>query len=52
LAIITQISLKILPTKVAMQFQKRPSIKNKESSLRLEIEAKLKKVFDPYGVFI
>ena len=52
LAIITQISLKILPTKVAMQLQQRPSIKNKESSLRLEIEAKLKKVFDPYGVFI
>mgnify|MGYP001158345727 CR=1 FL=1 len=52
LAIITQISLKILPTKVAMQFQQRPSIKNKESSLRLEIETKLKKVFDPYGVFI
>ncbi len=35
-----------------MQFQQRPSIKNKESSLRLEIETKLKKVFDPYGVFI
>ena len=52
LAIITQISLKILPIKVAMHFQQRPSIKNKESSLRLEIEAKLKKVFDPYGVFI
>ena len=52
LAIRTQISLKILPIKVAMQFQQRPSIKNKESSLRLEVETKLKKVFDPYGVFI
>ncbi|MDB9933381.1 FAD-binding protein [Candidatus Pseudothioglobus sp. Uisw_041] len=52
LAIITQISLKILPEKVAVQFHKKPSIKNKESSLREQVEIKLKKVFDPYGVFI
>ena len=52
LAIITQISLKILPEKVAVHFHKKPSIKNKESSLREQVEIKLKKVFDPYGVFI
>ena len=52
LAIITQISLKILPEKVAVQFHKKPSIKNKESAIREQVEIKLKKVFDPYGVFI
>ena len=52
LAIITQISFKILPGKAAKKFQQEAPIKNKENSLRLIYEAKLKKVFDPYGVFI
>ena len=52
LAIITQISFKILPEKAAPKFQQEAPIKNKENSLRLIYEAKLKKVFDPYGVFI
>ena len=52
LAIITQISFKILPGKAAQKFQQEAPIKNKENSLRLIYEAKLKKVFDPYGVFI
>ena len=52
LAIITQVSLKVLPTEAAVQFQQKPSIKNKESLLRQQIEVKLKKIFDPYGVFI
>ena len=52
LAIITQISFKILPEKAAQNFQQEAPRKNKESPLRLIYEAKLKKVFDPYGVFI
>ena len=52
LAIITQISFKILPEKAAQNFQQEAPIKNKENPLRLIYEAKLKKVFDPYGVFI
>jgi hypothetical protein len=30
----------------------RPERKNDHSSLRQEIEKKLKDVFDPYGVFV
>jgi len=52
LAIITQISFKILPEKAAKNFQHEVPIKNKENSLRLVYETKLKKVFDPYGVFV
>ena len=52
LALVTQISLKILPQRVAKQFQLKPSKKHKASELSLNFESKLKKVFDPYEVFI
>jgi len=52
LALVTQISLKILPEKIAKQYQIRPLKKQKVSEINLNFESKLKKVFDPYGVFI
>ena len=52
LALVTQISLKILPKKIAKQYQLRPPPKQKVSEINLNFESKLKKVFDPYGVFI
>ena len=52
LALVTQISLKILPQRIAKQFQLKPPPKNKASELSLNFESKLKKVFDPYEVFI
>jgi len=52
LALVTQISLKILPEKIAKQYQIRPLKKQKVSEINLNFERKLKKVFDPYGVFI
>ena len=52
LALVTQVSLKILPKKIAKQYQKRPLSKQKLSEINLNFESKLKKVFDPYGVFI
>jgi glycolate oxidase FAD binding subunit len=52
LAIVTQISLKILPKKIAVQFQNQPSLKTTKPTLGLYFEQKLKKVFDPYGVFL
>ncbi len=52
LALVTQISLKILPEKIAKQYQKRPPSKQKVSEINLNFESKLKKVFDPYGVFV
>ena len=52
LALVTQISLKILPEKIAKQYQLRPPPKQKVSEINLNFESKLKKVFDPYGVFI
>ena len=52
LAIVTQISLKILPKKIAVKFQNQPSLKNTKPTLGLYFEQKLKKVFDPYGVFL
>ena len=52
LALVTQINLKILPEKIAKQFQLKPPTKHKASELSLNFESKLKKVFDPYGVFI
>jgi len=52
LALVTQISLKILPKKIAKQYQLRPPKKQKASEINLNFESKLKKVFDPYGVFI
>ena len=52
LALVTQISLKILPQRIAKQFQLKPPQKHKASELSLNFESKLKKVFDPYEVFI
>jgi len=52
LALVTQISLKILPEKIAKQYQLKPPPKQKVSEISLNFESKLKKVFDPYGVFI
>ena len=52
LALVTQISLKILPEKIAKKYQLRPLPKQKVSEINLNFESKLKKVFDPYGVFI
>jgi len=52
LALVTQISLKILPKKIAKQYQVKPPIKQKVSEINLNFESKLKKVFDPYGVFV
>ena len=52
LALVTQISLKILPLRIAKQFQLKPPTKYKASELSLNFESKLKKVFDPYEVFV
>ena len=52
LALVTQISLKILPQRIAKQFQLKPPSKHKASELSLNLENKLKKVFDPYEVFV
>jgi glycolate oxidase FAD binding subunit len=52
LALVTQISLKILPKRIAKQFQLKPPPKHQVSEINLNFESKLKKVFDPYGVFI
>jgi len=52
LAIVTQVSLKILPKKIAVKFQNQPSLKNTKPTLGLHFEKKLKKVFDPHGVFL
>ena len=52
LALVTQISLKILPQRIAKQFQLKPPTKHKASELSLNFESKLKKVFDPYEVFV
>ena len=52
LALVTQISLKILPQRIAKQFQLKPPTKHKASELSLNFESKLKKVSDPYEVFV
>jgi glycolate oxidase FAD binding subunit len=52
LALVTQISLKILPQRIAKQFQIKPPPRYQVSEINLNFESKLKKVFDPYGVFI
>ena len=52
LAIITQISFKVFPEKMVQEKINRSEKKNDHSSLREEIEKKLKDVFDPYGVFV
>jgi len=52
LALVTQISLKILPQRIVNQFQLKQPQRHKASELSLNFESKLKNVFDPYGVFI
>ena len=52
LALVTQISLKILPQRIVKQFQLKQPQRHKASELSLNFESKLKKVFDPYEVFI
>jgi len=52
LAVITQISFKVLPEKIALERRNKKTKKNNPSSLRKEIEKRLKDVFDPYGVFV
>jgi glycolate oxidase FAD binding subunit len=50
LAIVTQISFKVLPSTYVGELNK-PSIVNSHSTLRIEIEQRLKQVFDPKGIF-
>jgi glycolate oxidase FAD binding subunit len=52
LALVTEVSLKILPQRSAKHYQMEPKPKNKVSSLHLDFEKKLKQIFDPTGVFI
>ena len=52
LAVITQISFKVLPKKIALERRNKKTKKNNPSSSRNEIEKRLKDVFDPYGVFV
>ncbi|HIE78169.1 MAG TPA: FAD-binding protein [Candidatus Thioglobus sp.] len=51
LAIITQISFKVLPDSYIGEFN-QPIKSSDQSTIRLQIEKKLKEVFDPRGVFI
>ena len=52
LALITQISFKILPKVAAQEYQKKPQAKQSVSELHNILTQKLKKIFDPYGIFI
>lgn len=52
LALITQISFKILPKKAAENYQLASKPKQSVSDLHQSLTEKLKQVFDPYGVFI
>ena len=52
LAVITQISFKVFPEKMAQERRVKIEKKNDHSPLRKQIEKKLKDVFDPYGVFV
>jgi glycolate oxidase FAD binding subunit len=52
LAVITQISFKVFPEKMAHERRIKIEKKNDHSPLRKQIEKKLKDVFDPYGVFV
>ena len=52
LAVITQISFKVFPEKMAQERIVKIEKKNDHSTLRKQIEKKLKDVFDPYGVFV
>ena len=52
LALITQLSFKVLPTTAALIHQKKPKPQQKVSELHKAITHKLKQIFDPYEVFI
>jgi len=52
LAVITQISFKVLPEEFANRAELKQVQTKTESPIKSEIEKKLKTVFDPYGVFI
>jgi glycolate oxidase FAD binding subunit len=51
-AVITQISFKVFPEKMVQEKRIKQAKRNDHSSLRKEIEKRLKDVFDPYGVFV
>lgn len=52
LAVITQISFKVFPEKLAQERKNNQTKKINDSPLRNELEKRLKDVFDPYGVFV
>ena len=52
LAVITEVSFKVLPEQVFNRLEQKQLKKKTESPIKSEIEKKLKSVFDPYGVFI
>ena len=52
LAVITQISFKVFPEKLAQERKNNQTKKINDSPLRKEIEKRLKDLFDPYGVFV
>jgi len=52
LALITQMSFKILPTAAALNHQKKPKPQQKTSALHASLTQKLKQIFDPYGIFV
>ena len=52
LAVITQISFKVFPEKLAQERKNNQTKKINDSPIRKEIEKRLKDVFDPYGVFV
>ena len=52
LALITQMSFKILPTDAAQRYQKKPKPQKSTSALHMSLTQKLKQIFDPYGVFV
>ena len=52
LAVITQISFKVFPEKLAQERKNNQTKKINDSPIRKEKEKRLKDVFDPYGVFV
>ena len=52
LAVITQVSFKVLPEQVVKRLELKEAKSKTESPIKSDIEKKLKSVFDPYGVFI
>ena len=52
LALITQISFKILPKNIAVSQKVTPKPRQSVVELNAVFTEKLKQVFDPYGVFV